>query len=203
MDRHNKESQLSNIQKKKKTTTKKVKSGKVVDGAHAEIDEANGHSADGTSNGNSMGNISAKNDATTSLKESSLLANLMDETSKANVNENNNNNNNNMSNNNNSSSPEESRKDEKYLKKRKSSMKKSDVFLSGWKCPFNREDLLRIWRTPRHFLTTDEERDIFKLLHKFNGTYSSYMDLTTQVNRKTGHGNHQGKHIQWDKTGKY
>lgn len=197
MDRHNKESQLSTIQKKK---TKKAKSGKVVNGAHAEIDDANGSSAGGASNGNSMGNISAKNNAATS-KESSLLANLMDETNNANGDENNSNNNN-MSNNNNRSSAEESRKDEKYLKK-KNSMKKSDVFLSGWKCPFNREEILRIWRTPRHFLTTDEERDIFKLLHKFNGTYSSYMDLTTQVNRKTGHGNHHGKHIQWDKTGQY
>ena len=193
MDRHNKESQLSNIQKKKKTTTtKKTKSGKVVNGSHAEIDDAINKSAGGASNVNSMGNTSTKNDAS---KESSLLANLMDET-------NNDNDNNSMSNNNNRSSAEESRKDENYLKK-KNSMKKSDVFLSGWKCPFNREEILRIWRTPRHFLTTDEERDIFKLLHKFNGTYSSYMDLTTQVNRKMGHGNHQGKHIQWDKTGSY
>ena len=191
MDRHNKESQLSNIQKKKKTT-KKTKNGKVVNGANAEIDDANGSSAGGASNVNSMRNISTKNDAS---KESSLLANLMDETNNANDN-------NSMSNDNNRSSAEESRKDENYLKK-KNSMKKSDVFLSGWKCPFNREEILRIWRTPRHFLTTDEERDIFKLLHKFNGTYSSYMDLTTQVNRKTGHGNHQGKHIQWDKTGSY
>jgi len=201
MDRHNKESQLSNIQKKKKTT-KKTKSGKVVNGANAEIDDASNKSAGGASNVNSMGNISTKNDAS---KESSLLVNLMDETYNANDdknNDNNNDNNNNNNNNNNRSSAEESRKDENDLKK-KNSMKKSDVFLSGWKCPFNREEILRIWRTPRHFLTTDEERDIFKLLHKFNGTYSSYMDLTTQVNRKTGHGNHQGKHIQWDKTGSY
>ena len=33
-----------------------------------------------------------------------------------------------------------------------------------WKCPFNREEILRIWRTPRHFLKTDDEREVYKLL---------------------------------------
>lgn len=71
-----------------------------------------------------------------------------------------------------------------------------------WKCPFGREDILRIWRTPRHFLKTDDEREVYKLLQKFNGAYTSYMDAIAHAKRRQGHFVKEGSHIQWEKLGK-
>lgn len=40
-----------------------------------------------------------------------------------------------------------------------------------WKCNLSKAELMRIWKGPRLALKTDEERKIYKLLLKFNGTY--------------------------------
>jgi hypothetical protein len=71
-----------------------------------------------------------------------------------------------------------------------------------WKCPFSKEEIMRIWRTPRHFLKTDDERDVYKLLQKYNGTYTSYMDAIAHAKRRQGHFVKEGSHIQWEKLGK-
>ena len=71
-----------------------------------------------------------------------------------------------------------------------------------WQCPFDREAILRIWRTPRHFLKTDDEREVLKLLQKYNGSYTSYMDAIIQAKRRQGHFVKEGSHIQWEKLGK-
>jgi hypothetical protein len=72
----------------------------------------------------------------------------------------------------------------------------------GWKCPFTKEDIMRIWRTPRHFLKSDDEREVYKLLQKYNGSYSSYMDSIAHAKRRQGHFVKEGSHIQWEKLGK-
>lgn len=69
-------------------------------------------------------------------------------------------------------------------------------------CPFTRDEILRIWRTPRHHLKTDEERAVFKLLQKYNGSYTSYMDAANQAKRRQKHVVKEGHHIQWEKLGK-
>lgn len=71
-----------------------------------------------------------------------------------------------------------------------------------WNCPFDLETILKIWRTPRHFLKTDDERRVHKLLHKFNGSYQAYLDILQQANRRKAKFVKSGAHIQWEKLGK-
>jgi hypothetical protein len=73
---------------------------------------------------------------------------------------------------------------------------------TSWSCPFNRDAILKIWRTPRHYLKTDDERDVYKLLQKYNGAYTSYMDAIANAKRRQDHGVKDGSHIQWEKLGK-
>jgi len=47
-----------------------------------------------------------------------------------------------------------------------------------WRCPFDRDSILRIWRTPKHELRTEDEKMAFKLLLKYNGTYSAYTEAS-------------------------
>lgn len=74
--------------------------------------------------------------------------------------------------------------------------------LRSWACPFRKDEIMRIWRTPRHFLKSDDEKEVYKLLQKYNGTYSSYMDQIAHAKRRQGHFVKEGAHIQWEKLGK-
>jgi hypothetical protein len=49
--------------------------------------------------------------------------------------------------------------------------------LAAWKCPFSRQQVLDIWRTPRRYLKTDDERTAYKLLMKYNGYLSLNFDV--------------------------
>lgn len=71
-----------------------------------------------------------------------------------------------------------------------------------WHCPFDKTGLLRVWRTPRHHLKTDDERHAFRLIQKYNGSYSSYMDTVRQSQRRQQRAVKDGSHIQWEKLGK-
>ena len=44
-----------------------------------------------------------------------------------------------------------------------------------WSCPFDKEEIMRIWNTPRQRLKSDDERLTLKLLQKYNGNYKDYM----------------------------
>jgi hypothetical protein len=72
----------------------------------------------------------------------------------------------------------------------------------AWQCPFDRDTIMRIWRTPRHNLKTDDERNVFKLLQKYNGAYTSYMDALAQAKKRSSNMIQEGVHIQWEKLGK-
>ncbi|KAJ1441114.1 hypothetical protein B484DRAFT_122439 [Ochromonadaceae sp. CCMP2298] len=77
-----------------------------------------------------------------------------------------------------------------------------DLDSETWECSIDKEAVLLIWRTPRQFLTTDDERHVFRLLMKYNGQYSSYMDEIMQARRRQGNSVQEGRHIQWEKAGK-
>ena len=70
-----------------------------------------------------------------------------------------------------------------------------------WKCPFNKETLLKIWRTPRQFLKTDDEKNALKHLLKFNGLYSAYMEAVAEREIRGKNAAKVGEHIKWDKFG--
>ncbi|RYH22834.1 hypothetical protein EON65_18685, partial [archaeon] len=72
----------------------------------------------------------------------------------------------------------------------------------NWECTLKKEDIIKIWKTPRHYLKNDEERKVYKLLQKFNGSYSAYVDIIQQSNRRKGKVIKTGAHIQWEKMGK-
>lgn len=71
-----------------------------------------------------------------------------------------------------------------------------------WECHLSKEEIIKVWKTPRHFLKTDDERRIYKLLQKYNGSYASYLDVLVQSNRRKGKVIKSGSHIQWEKLGK-
>eukprot|EP01038_Epipyxis_sp_PR26KG_P004789 gene4789-6716_t len=64
-----------------------------------------------------------------------------------------------------------------------------------------REEIMRIWKSPRYLLKTDEEKAIYKLLQKYNGSYASYLDAIEQTNKRKENLTKEGKHIQWDRLG--
>lgn len=70
-----------------------------------------------------------------------------------------------------------------------------------WTCPFNKDQILRIWRTPRRQLKTDDDRRVFKLLIKYNGTFKYYIDGISESRRRQANGTQAGKHIRWEENG--
>ncbi len=71
-----------------------------------------------------------------------------------------------------------------------------------WSCPFKKDQIMKIWKTPRHYLANDDERKVYQLLHKFNGSFTAYQDLMTQASRRKDKVVKAGAHIQWEKAGK-
>ena len=53
-----------------------------------------------------------------------------------------------------------------------------------WECKWTREQIMRLWATPRRLLKTEEEKYAFKLLMKYSGTYKSYMEAIRSWDRK-------------------
>lgn len=70
-----------------------------------------------------------------------------------------------------------------------------------WKCHFTKDQLMKIWRTPRHVLTEEIERHAHKLLHKYNGTYQGYIQAEQESGERRDNGAGHGKHIQWNVLG--
>jgi hypothetical protein len=71
-----------------------------------------------------------------------------------------------------------------------------------WSCQLDREGILKIWRTPRAYLKTENEVKIHTLLSKYNGSYTAYMSLIEEGNKRKANMLKEGAHIQWEKAGK-
>lgn len=73
-----------------------------------------------------------------------------------------------------------------------------------WRCTSSREEIMRIWSVPNpeEDLKTENERRIYGLLMKYNGTYKAYVewekarDLRSQIDADLA-----GKHIRHEKNG--
>eukprot|EP01041_Mallomonas_annulata_P002218 gene2218-4307_t len=72
---------------------------------------------------------------------------------------------------------------------------------ADWKCPFDREALIKIWRTPKHQLPSDQERIAYQLLQKYNGTYGSYVEAKESRRKRSKNEAQTGKHVKWDAFG--
>ena len=73
--------------------------------------------------------------------------------------------------------------------------------LQPWICTWSREEVLRVWRTPVHHLKTEEERHAAKILLKYNGTYSAYVEATANFTKRMQHYSRAGSHVQWEEAG--
>ena len=71
-----------------------------------------------------------------------------------------------------------------------------------YQCKLPKEQIIKIWKTPRKFLKTDEERRVLELLLKFNGSYENYQAVIEQSNRRKQKSVQAGAHVQWNKIGK-
>ena len=66
-----------------------------------------------------------------------------------------------------------------------------------WTCPFTADQILKIWRSPRQSLTTEDELKTYALLQKFNGTYAAYIEAKADSAIRDGNAVHTGSHIRW------
>ena len=71
-----------------------------------------------------------------------------------------------------------------------------------WHCTLTRDEIFKIWRTPRHKLKGDDEKLIHRLVHKYNGTYTYYVQNIEIANRRKLIAKKDGHHINWDVGGK-
>jgi hypothetical protein len=73
-----------------------------------------------------------------------------------------------------------------------------------WTCKWPRDEILRVWRTPRHKLATEEEKHAFDLLQKYSGTYKSYAEAQSTWNTKHAQQFRKdiGRAINWKQGGK-
>lgn len=71
-----------------------------------------------------------------------------------------------------------------------------------YQCLLTKQAIIKIWRTQRQFLKTDEERRVLELLLKYNGSYETYQAIIDQANRRKQKMTQGGVHIQWSKIGK-
>lgn len=70
-----------------------------------------------------------------------------------------------------------------------------------YECHLMKEQVEKIWKTPRQYLKSDEERKVLELLLKFNGPYENYLALMEQSNRRKKNAAQPGAHVQWGKIG--
>jgi hypothetical protein len=69
----------------------------------------------------------------------------------------------------------------------------------NWRNPFPQDQLLRIWKTPNpQLLKSDEERYVYRLLHKYNGSYGAYAELALQAKQRKVNSTKLGAHVRWD-----
>lgn len=75
-----------------------------------------------------------------------------------------------------------------------------------WKCVWTKEQILKIWQTPRRKLINEEQHRAFSLLQEFNGTYKAYHEANVgwrvQMDDLSTKQEQLGSHIDWTKGGK-
>jgi len=67
-----------------------------------------------------------------------------------------------------------------------------------WSCPFDRDRIFKIWKSTKSRLKSDDERHTFKLLQKYNGTYSAYEEAIQEKERRQENGAKAGAHVRWN-----
>lgn len=70
----------------------------------------------------------------------------------------------------------------------------------GWRCPYNKQELLRIWRSGGK-LKSEDEKHALKLLLKYNGTYFAYAQTMEESKRRAANETKLGSHVRWDAHG--
>jgi len=53
-----------------------------------------------------------------------------------------------------------------------------------WECPYNRDEILKIWSKRRSELKSDDEKKVQYLLKKYNGKYEEYRDWERSLQKK-------------------
>merc|ERR1711871_37435 len=70
-----------------------------------------------------------------------------------------------------------------------------------WSCPFEKDEIMKIWSAPKQSLKTDDEKLTLKLLQKYNGNYKDYMIAQAERDARNANAARAGEHINWDKVG--
>ncbi len=68
-------------------------------------------------------------------------------------------------------------------------------------CTFTKDKIMQIWKTAKHKLASDDERRVFTLLQKFNGTHDDYMEAIEASQSRDKNSVHAGSHIRWQIAG--
>ena len=76
-------------------------------------------------------------------------------------------------------------------------LKKKNIPKHHWYCPFQKDELLRIWRTPPNYLVNEDERKTHKLLSKYNGSYHAYLENSRESARRAKNVKKMGSHIKY------
>ena len=53
-----------------------------------------------------------------------------------------------------------------------------------WVCPFSKDELMKVWKAPKHQLKTEDEKTALKLMLKYNGTYSAFVEATNARSKR-------------------
>jgi hypothetical protein len=67
-----------------------------------------------------------------------------------------------------------------------------------WGCPFDRDRIFKIWKSTKSRLKSDDERQTYKLLQKYNGTYAAYEEAIQEKERRQENGAKAGSHVRWN-----
>jgi len=67
-----------------------------------------------------------------------------------------------------------------------------------WSCPFDRDRIFKIWKSTKSRLKSDDERQTYKLLQKYNGTYAAYEEAIQEKERRQENGAKAGSHVRWN-----
>ena len=67
-----------------------------------------------------------------------------------------------------------------------------------WVCPFSKDELMKVWKAPKHQLKTEDEKTALKLMLKYNGTYSAFVEATNARSKRKQNEVKAGSHVKWD-----
>jgi hypothetical protein len=60
---------------------------------------------------------------------------------------------------------------------------------------------MSIWKTPRHYLKSEDEKHALMLLLKYNGSYGAYMQVLEESQKRSANMVKSGAHVQWGRMG--